>query len=104
MWFRTADDQPEGEQEETDGESPNTRDERYPNSTMDAVSNPDHSAVLHYGHLAWDDYDRMLAFSQTNQVRLNLAINVLWERRDAAEASGNWYEAAQIQQAIAEVE
>ena len=60
--------------------------------------------MLHYGHLTWDNYERMLAFSQANQVRLNRAISVLQERRDAAEANGDWYEAAQVQQAISEVE
>ena len=53
--------------------------------------------MLHYGHLAWDSYERMLAFSQANQVRWNRGISVLQERRDAAETNGNWYEAAQVQ-------
>ena len=94
----------DAEEEEEGGESPETRDRRYRNSDQDEVSEPDHWSMLHYGHLAWDDHERMLSFSRANQIRLNRAIYNLQERRQAAEASGNWYEAAQITQAISEVE
>ena len=121
MWFRTVYDggeeradaaaNPGAEAEETEvemevevEETPEARDERYRNAEMDKVSEPDHWAMLRYGHLAWDNYDRMLAFSQANQVRLNRAIESLRERRDQAEASGNWEEAANYTQAMAEIE
>ena len=94
----------EMEDAEEEVESPGARDRRYRESNQDEVSEPDHWSMLHYGHLAWDDHERMLSFSQANQIRLNRAINTLQERRQAAEVSGNWYEAAQIAQAISEVE
>ena len=71
---------------------------------MDEVSNPDHWATLHYGDRDWQDYDRMVAFSQANQIRLERTISILEDRRDQAETEGNWYEAAHIQQAIQEVQ
>ena len=102
MWFRAVDEQVE-EEEEQEMESPRTRDERYRNSTMDEVSNPDHWATLHYGDRESQDHDRMVAFSQANQMRLERTISILEDRRDQAEAEGNWYDAAHIQQAIQEV-
>ena len=80
------------------------RDQRYRNAEMDEVSEPDHWAMLHYGHLAWDKHDRMSAFSQANQVRLSRAIDSLRHGRDRAEGSGNWEEAATYTQAMREIE
>ena len=115
MWFRRCDDNEGGRQGnarpanlgaeageteiETEVEveqTSDTRDERYRNAEMDKVSEPDHWAMLRHGHLAWDNYERMLAFSQANQVRLNRAIDSLRHQREQAEANGNWEETAKL--------
>ena len=90
MWFRAAE-EPVAEEDEEEMESPRTRDEIYRNSTMDEVSNPDHWATLHYGDREPQDHDRMVAFSQANQMRLERTISILEDGRDQAEAAGSWY-------------
>ena len=39
-------------------------------------------------------YERMVAFSRANQIRLTRAARTLQERHDAEAAQGNWEEAA----------
>ena len=75
-------------------ETPEQRHQRYLHAEQWEVSDPDEWATNHHGHLAWDDYNRMLAFSQANQIRLKGAMVSLQARREQAEQSGNWEETA----------
>eukprot|EP00435_Cladocopium_sp_Y103_P016569 s1241_g4.t1 len=68
---------------------------RYNNSTQDEVSDPDEWADRHYGNQDWDQYDRMVAFSRANRIRLQRALDALEARRDAAQIRGDWAEAAE---------
>ena len=55
------------------------------NSSQDEVSELDEWARIHYAGLPWDDYDRMVALSQANRLRLQNAVVSLNERRQQAE-------------------
>eukprot|EP00435_Cladocopium_sp_Y103_P035839 s3673_g9.t1 len=74
----------EDEDEEMPDERPEDRRIRYQNSSQGEVSDPDEWATLHYGHLDNDEYDRMIAFSRANRIRLERAANTLRQRHDAA--------------------
>ena len=82
---------------------PSSRRRRYLESMQDQVSEPDEWAEIHYSHLPWDNYERMVAFSRANQLRLNNAIESLNQRREQTEANGNWEQAAQCTRAIEEI-
>jgi hypothetical protein len=49
-------------------------------------------------------YERMVAFSRANQIRLTRAARTLQERHDAEAAQGNWEEAANCLRALYEVQ
>ena len=85
-------------------ESPRQRRRRYLDSSMDEVSEPDEWAEMHYGHLDQFNNERMVAFTQANQVRLRRAIDTLTWRRAQAEVAGDWDDAANYTRAIAQVE
>ena len=76
------------------GESLDERYSRYLNSSQDEVSEPDEWANVHYGHLDQHAYERLVAYSQANRIRLNRATETLRRRHDAAASEGNWEEAA----------
>eukprot|EP00435_Cladocopium_sp_Y103_P059432 s200_g21.t1 len=80
------------------------RGRRYQESPQDEVSDPDEWAERHYGGLEWDNYQRMIAFSRANRLRLQRALHSLQARREAAEFQGNWEEAAEYTRAMAEVQ
>jgi hypothetical protein len=50
------------------------------------------------------DHERMLAFAQANQLRLQNALTSLANRRARAETQGNWEEAATYTRAMEEVQ
>eukprot|EP00435_Cladocopium_sp_Y103_P072779 s443_g41.t1 len=56
----------DGQGDETESQ----RGRRYNEVSHDEVSDPDEWAQRHYGGLEWDNYERLLAFSRANQVRL----------------------------------
>jgi hypothetical protein len=93
-----------GDDVEMEGETPEGRRARYMNSSQDEVSEPDEWAILHYGHMDQDAYERMVAFSRANQIRLARAARTLQERHDTEAAQGNWEEAANCLRALQEVE
>ena len=68
------------------------------------MSDPEEWAETHYGGLAWDDYDRMAAFSRTNRLRLENALESLRLRRNIAEVDGNWEATGSYGRAMAESE
>eukprot|EP00435_Cladocopium_sp_Y103_P008884 s2549_g2.t1 len=90
--------------EDMRAESTGTRRMRYRDSSQDEVSKPDEGAEVHYGHMDPDAYERMVAYSRANQLRLNRAAETLRNRHDAAAAEGNWEEAANYLRALREVE
>eukprot|EP00435_Cladocopium_sp_Y103_P059552 s975_g21.t1 len=94
----------EDEDEEMPEETVYERRRRYLNSGQDEVSDPDEWADIHYGNLEFFDYDRMIAFSRANQIRLRRAADTLRGRHDAAATEGNWAEAAVMLRALREVE
>eukprot|EP00435_Cladocopium_sp_Y103_P018607 s2140_g4.t1 len=49
----------EDDDEEMPEETPDERRIRYQNSSQDEVSDPDEWATLHYGHLDFDEYERI---------------------------------------------
>eukprot|EP00435_Cladocopium_sp_Y103_P072259 s475_g39.t1 len=77
---------------------------RYLNSSQDEVSDPDEWAGVHYGHMNWDDYERMVAYSRANRLRLQRASQTLQGRYNAAMVSGNQEETANCLRALQEVE
>ena len=50
------------------------------------------------------DHERMLAFAQANQLRLQNALTSLANRRARAETQGNWEGAAMFTKAMEEIE
>ena len=60
--------------------------------------------LIIYGGLAWDDYERMAAFSRANRLRLENALETLRMKRNIAEVDGNWEEASNYGRAMAEIE
>ena len=92
------------EADEEDEEIPRTKHRRYMESDQNEVSDGDHWAELNHGHMPWDDYDRMLAFSRANQIRLQRVADSLLQRRREAEIAGNWGAASNYARAIAEIE
>jgi hypothetical protein len=93
-----------GEDVNMDGEAPDARRARYMDSSQDKVSEPDEWAILHDGHMDQNAYERMVAFSRANQIRLARAARTLQERYDAETAQGNWEETANCLRALHEVE
>ena len=85
-------------------ESPEERRTRYLAASQDEVSDPDEWENYHYGHAEEFDYDRMVAYSRANQLRLERALVTLSNRRANAEANGDWEEAHQIARAMHEIE
>ena len=98
------DPQKDDEDEEMPGESPDERRTRYLNSEQGEVSDPDEWANLHYGHLDFDAYERMRAYSHANRTRFTRAANTLRQRHDEAATQTNWEEAAGVLRALHEVE
>ena len=77
---------------------------RYLNSPQDEVSEPDEWANVHYGNLDTDSYERLVAYSRANRIRLNRAADTLRRRHDAAASEGNWEEAANYLRALDNLE
>ena len=57
-------------------------------------------ATIHFGDRDEHDHDRMLAFSQANQLRLQNALASLQNRRAQAEEQGDWEAAATFTRAM----
>ena len=95
---------PTGSDEMEVDETASQRRQRYQNSGQDEVSDPDEWAELHFGGMDSDNHQRMVAFSEANQLRLRRAMQSLEQRRERAEAQGNWAEAAEYTRAMAEVQ
>ena len=68
-----------------DGKTQEERRRRYLESDRGEVSDPDEWASIHFGDRDEYDHDRMLAFSQANQLRLQNALASLQVRRAQAE-------------------
>ena len=100
----TADDGSDAEMAEERGESLEEHHVRYLNSSQDEVSEPDEQANVYYGHMDRFAYERMVAYSRANRMRLDRAAGILRNRHDAAAVQGNWEEAAQYLRALNEVE
>ena len=60
-------------------------------------------AEVHYSARDAFDYERMVAFSEANQLRLRRAFEILRRRREEAEAAANWEETRHYSMAMAEV-
>ena len=84
-------------------ESPKSSRDRYSESSIEEVGDPDEWAELHYSGLDQFDHDRMVTFSNANQLRLRRALEVLRQRRQETETAGSWEEASHCSRAIAEV-
>ena len=94
----------DGEDEDEDmDETPRGRRRRYLESSMSEVSDPEEWAEVHYGSRDQWDHERMVAFSNANQLRLRRAYQILLQRRQDAEAAANWEEASHYSRAMAEV-
>ena len=93
----------EEEMEEDDkmevDETPAEKRARYMSSSQEEVW-----AETHYSGLAWDDYERMAAFSRANRLHLENALETLRMKRNIAEVDGNWEEASNYGPAMAEIE
>ena len=85
-------------------ETPAEKRARYMSSSQEEVSDPEEWAETHYGGLAWDDYERMAAFSRANRLHLENALETLRMKRNIAEVDGNWEEASNYGRAMAEIE
>eukprot|EP00435_Cladocopium_sp_Y103_P052087 s508_g16.t1 len=92
------------EDEEMPEETVYERRRRYLNCGQSEVSDPDEWADIHYGNLEFFDYDRMIAFSRANQIRLRRAAETLQRRHDEAASQGNWAEAAVFLRGLRKVE
>ena len=57
-----------------------------------------------YGNLDVNNYERMVAFSRANRLRLENALETLRMKRNIAEVDGNWEEASNYGRAMAEIE
>eukprot|EP00435_Cladocopium_sp_Y103_P052255 s242_g16.t1 len=73
---------------------------RYNSSTQEEFPDPDEWASIHYGHMEQDEYERMIALSRTNRIRLTRAAQTLRRRHDEAATAGNWEEAANCVRAL----
>ena len=62
-----------GDEMEVD-ETAAQRRHRYQNSEQDEVSDPDEWAEVHFGGMDGDNHQRMVAFSDANQLRLRRAM------------------------------
>ena len=93
----------DGDKMEVD-ETPAERKARYMSSSQEEVSDPEEWAETHYGNLDVNNYERMVAFSGANQLRLWSALEFLRMRRNIAEVDGNWEEASNYSRAMAEIE
>ena len=85
-------------------ESEVDRRRRYADATQDEVSDPEFWAEVHYGEADTFNYERMLAFSRANQLRLTNALASLQRRREDAVNTQNWELVEQYSKAIAEIE
>ena len=85
-------------------ESTNERYTRYLNSSQDEVSEPDEWANVHYGHMDQWAYERMIAYSRANRIRLGRAAQTLRDKHNDATVRGNWEEAANYLRALNEVQ
>ena len=77
---------------------------RYSDANQDEVSDPEFWAEVHYGEADEYNYERMVAFSRANQVRLRNALASLHRRREDAVNTQNWGLVEQYSKAIAEIE
>ena len=77
---------------------------RYSDASQDEVSDPEFWAEVHYGEADEFNYERMVAFSRANQVRLRNALASLHRRREDAVNTQNWELVEQYSKAIAEIE
>ena len=93
-----------GEDVDMGTETAEERRRRYVSSSQDEVSNPDEWADVQFGHLDSEAYERMLAYSRANRIRLQRAAATLNRRHDEAATVGNWEEAALMLRALHEVE
>ena len=85
-------------------ETPAERRARYMSSSQEEVSDPEERAEAHYGGLDVDNYERTVAFSRANRLRLQSALESLRMRRNIAEVDGNWEEASNYARAMHEIE
>ena len=85
-------------------ETASQRRQRYQSSGQDEVSDPEEWVELHFGGMDWDNHQRMLAFSDANQLRLERAMRSLEQRRETAETQGSWAETAEYTRAMAEIQ
>eukprot|EP00435_Cladocopium_sp_Y103_P025630 s3633_g6.t1 len=98
------DDRHDDSDEDMGAETAEERRLRYRNSSQEEVSDPDEWAKLHYGHMDFDDCERMVAYSRANRFRLNRAAATLRGRHSNAAAAGSWEETANYLRALYEVE
>ena len=84
-------------------ESPRSSRDRYLQSSIEEVGDPDEWAELQYSGLDQFDHHRMVTFSNANRLRLRRALEVLQQRRQEVETAGSWEEASHCSRAIAEV-
>ena len=63
---------------------------RYSDANLDEVSDPEFWAEVHYGEADEYNYERMVALSRANQVRLRNALASLHRRREDAVNTQNW--------------
>ena len=85
-------------------ETPAERRARHMSSSQEEVSDPEEWAETHYGNLDVNNYERMVALSRANQLRLRSALESLRMRRNIAEVDVNWEEASNYSRAMAEIE
>ena len=93
----------DGDKMEVD-ETPAERKARYISSSKEEVSDPEEWAETHYGNLDVNNYERMVAFSGANQLRLWSALEFLRMRHNIAEVDGNREEAINYARAMSEIE
>ena len=74
----------DGSDDDMGAETAEERRRRYLASSQYEVSVPHEWANLQYGHLNNDAYDRMLAYSTANRIRLRRAVATLTRRHDEA--------------------
>jgi len=86
------------------GETPGESRARYMSCSQEEGSDPDKWAEAQFGGLAWDEYERIAAFSRANKFRWVNALETLRMKRNITEVDGNWEEASNYGRAMAEVE